>query len=290
MTVADPDRLLTLGDGRALALDDRGDPGGVPVVYFHGTPDSRLARHPDDGLARELGVRLIAPDRPGIGRSDNDPERTPERCAADVASMLDLLGIERAGVLAWSAGSIPALAFAGRHPDRVSSVVLASPLVPADAYADPGVLEGADDARRLFAEAMRTTTPDELGPELAPWLVPPELDDASARTLFPGSIAAVATIPGADAQLVSALVASVTQGLSGIERDLVAQATPLGAVLDDVPHPVSVHVGADDDVTPPVMARWLGDRLGASVHVHDGVGHALAILEWSRLLGEAAGR
>ena len=58
---------ITLADGRTLGFDDVGDPAGVPVLYVHGTPDSRRARHPDDGVAAAAGVRLVAVDRPGFG-------------------------------------------------------------------------------------------------------------------------------------------------------------------------------------------------------------------------------
>ena len=60
---------LGLPDGRTLAYDDAGDHAGVPVVYLHGTPDSRLGR-PDDRVATDAGVRLLAVDRPGFGDSD----------------------------------------------------------------------------------------------------------------------------------------------------------------------------------------------------------------------------
>ena len=41
-----------LPDGRRLCFDDVGDPDGPVVVYVHGTPDSRRARHPDDDVNR----------------------------------------------------------------------------------------------------------------------------------------------------------------------------------------------------------------------------------------------
>jgi pimeloyl-ACP methyl ester carboxylesterase len=62
-----------------MAVDEVGDPAGAPVLYLHGTPDSRLARHPDDGLAAAAGVRLLAIDRPGYGGSSPLPHRRPGR-------------------------------------------------------------------------------------------------------------------------------------------------------------------------------------------------------------------
>ena len=51
----------TLADGRTLGFDDVGDPSGVAVLYAHGSPDSRRARHPDDGLAPTLHIANSVP-------------------------------------------------------------------------------------------------------------------------------------------------------------------------------------------------------------------------------------
>lgn len=283
-----PDLLVELPGGRRIALDDRGDLHGVAVVYCHGSPDSRLARHPDDDIAGAAGVRLLAADRPGIGASDPDPQATPTSVADDLVAVLDHLGVERAAVLSWSTGAIFALALAGAHPGRCTRLALAAPLVPADAYDDPAVLDGADDARRLFADAHRGTDPGEVGTELAPWLVPEAIDDATAREMMADTIAALADVPGADRQLVAAVRACIAQGLAGIERDIAAQATPLGVLLDRITAPVSIHVGSHDTVTPPAMAGWLGRRLGTDPVVHRGIGHELAIRCWPELLAELA--
>ncbi|MGH9232378.1 MAG: alpha/beta fold hydrolase, partial [Acidimicrobiales bacterium] len=95
-----------------MAVDEGGDPAGAPVVYLHGTPDSRLARHPDDGLAAVAGVRLLAIDRPGYGGSSPLPyppawsPEWPAAVAGDVARVLDARGVERCAVLAWSGGAL----------------------------------------------------------------------------------------------------------------------------------------------------------------------------------------
>ena len=52
--------IVPLSDGRSLGYDDVGDPHGVPVLFVHGAPDSRRARHPDDGIAGDLGVWIAA--------------------------------------------------------------------------------------------------------------------------------------------------------------------------------------------------------------------------------------
>lgn len=279
----EPDNAIELADSRRLSFDDRGAPEGDAVLFFHGTPDTRLARHPDDRIAADLGVRLLATDRPGLGGSDPDPEATPVSIADDHRHLLDHLGVERTHVVAWSAGSIHALAFAGAHADRVRSLTLVAPLIPADAYADPGVLDGAGPSRQMFAEHLGSMSPGELGAELAMWLVPPEIDDETARAILVESIARVDHVPGAADALVAALRGAVALGMTGLEREVAAQATPLGTVLDDIVAPVTIHSGRSDDQTPPAMSRWLADRLSGSLREHE-AGHEIGITAWDEVL------
>jgi hypothetical protein len=52
--------------GHTVAYTDIGDPGGAPVLYFHGAPMSRRNlgdQHEEFGAA---GLRVITPDRPGL--------------------------------------------------------------------------------------------------------------------------------------------------------------------------------------------------------------------------------
>lgn len=283
-----PDQLLTLTDGRVLGYDDRGDTDGDVALFFHGTPDTRLARHPDDSIATSVGLRIISADRPGLGSSDVDVDATPTSVADDHKALLDHLGVVRAHVIAWSAGTIPALAFAGRHADRTASVTLMAPLIPADAYDSPGVLEGSDDSRKLFAEIHGSMDPGDVGRELAMWLVPPEIDDGLARDLLEATGARVGDVPGAIDAMVAALRGSVAHGMVGLEREIAAQATALGSLLDDVGAPVTIHVGTDDTTTPPPMGEWLAARLSAGLHVHDD-DHLLAITRWETILRGVAG-
>src|SRR4051812_21982958 len=103
---------LRLRDGRTLGYATYGDPAGRPILLMHGYPDSRLTRHPDDSLTASLGVRLIVPDRPGIGLSAFRPARSVLERVADIAALADGLSLERFAVLGWSAGGPYALACA----------------------------------------------------------------------------------------------------------------------------------------------------------------------------------
>ena len=63
------DASMVVPDGRALAYSECGAPGGVPIMYCHGGPGSRLDLVWFDRTFADLGVRVIAADRPGYGGS-----------------------------------------------------------------------------------------------------------------------------------------------------------------------------------------------------------------------------
>ncbi len=67
--------LLKLRDGRQLSYEYYGDPNGMCLFGFHGSPGAAHNFAPLDEAATSLGVRLIAPDRPGYGGSTWDPDR-----------------------------------------------------------------------------------------------------------------------------------------------------------------------------------------------------------------------
>lgn len=104
---------MTLHDGRTLAYMDRGPRTGTPILYFHGFQGSRLERVPGlDELLVKLNVRLIAPDRPGIGLSTPSHARTITGWADDVGQLAEwLLGKDACySILGFSAGATYALA------------------------------------------------------------------------------------------------------------------------------------------------------------------------------------
>ncbi|MBI2708793.1 MAG: alpha/beta hydrolase [Actinobacteria bacterium] len=282
---------------RAVAVDDVGDPCGVPVLFVHGTPDSRLGRHPDDGVASRAGVRLLAVDRPGIGLSDVDPAATVASVAADHLAVADHFDIERFAVLAWSAGALPAVALAAAAPGRVAAVGIAAGLVPIDAFADPEVRAAADPSRVGFVDLARELPPEQLAVEVDPFLVPDPVDTDLARELVLEAAdarrrAELEAVPGAVDQLAAAMVEAVRTGRAGLRADLAAQATPLsrsGVDLAAVRAPVRLWYGEHDPVAPPAFGRWWAGRLAtAQLEVLPGASHAFPLVHWSRLLVELA--
>ena len=99
---------------------------GPALLISHGTSGGY-----DQGLwlARALNlrdVRVIAVSRAGYLRTPLASGRTPEAMADAFGCLLDELGMDRAAVLAYSAGGPAALQFALRHPHRCAGLVLLS--------------------------------------------------------------------------------------------------------------------------------------------------------------------
>lgn len=119
------DATIKLSDGRRLAYAEWGDLDGSPIIFFHGTPHSRLWC-PDELATASEEIRLITVDRPGIGRSDIKQARTFSDWPDDVVSLANALGVPRFAVIGWSGGGPYAAACAALIPTRLTGVGIVS--------------------------------------------------------------------------------------------------------------------------------------------------------------------
>jgi pimeloyl-ACP methyl ester carboxylesterase len=141
------DETFRLADGRILSYLDEGDDKATPIIFCHGSPSSRLAAIDLVASAVERGGRLIAPDRPGLGRSDPEVGRSMAGWASDVAELANALGLARFRVLGASGGGPFALATAWSLPDRVERVALLS---SPGSFDIPGAMDGMARPQRVM--------------------------------------------------------------------------------------------------------------------------------------------
>jgi pimeloyl-ACP methyl ester carboxylesterase len=166
------DGRLELSDRRTLAWRWWGEPGATPILRLQGTPGSRLYRHPNAAVQRDLGVRYLLADRPGYGGSTRLPGRGVAVIADDLVALLDHHHLERVQVMGTSGGGPHALAVAARHPARISAVsviVGAAPLEPdevsrlvgvnADGYA--AAEKGWESLNKLLTDVRERLLGDE---------------------------------------------------------------------------------------------------------------------------------
>src|ERR1700704_3928583 len=114
------ENLLALGGGGHLAFSEYGDANGMPVFFCHGWPSSRTMAELTDAAARDLGVRIISPDRPGISGSAFQANR----------KLVDDLGIGDFWMLAISGGAPYAYVTAWEMPQRVRAIAIVSGAAP----------------------------------------------------------------------------------------------------------------------------------------------------------------
>ena len=272
-------------DGRTLAFFQRGAAEGVPVIVCHGTPGSRLARHPDPELYERHGVRMVAYDRPGYGGSDPMPGRSVADAAADVAAIADELGFERFAVVGGSGGAPHALACGALLGDRVLRVGALVTPAPSDTdfdffdgLADLNVkefnaaLEGREAIEAFvqkYVDALRSD-PDGVIDQIASEL--PEIDrEVASREEF-----RVITR--------EQFLEAVRQGVSGWADDDLAFAKPWGFEPEDVEAEVALWQGELDVLAPRSHGEYVASRLpNARFEIVQGHGHFL-VDEWSTVL------
>lgn len=254
-------RAGNAGDTRRLALsvDDVGDPGGTPVVYLHGGGDSRLSRHPDDRIAAELGVRLLAFDRCGPAVRARTLREWAER-------FVGALEVERFGVIGWSAGGPHALAVAAVAPERVRRVALVASMPPPDSLDELPV-----DVRRGIRLARIAPRVAALGLERWGRQTPPPTGD-----------------PLTDEAYARGRAESFRAGGMWLARELAYLGRPWGFELADVRAPVALWWGERDTVCPPPIARIFAARLpDATLHLTDDT-HQILFPRWRELLADVS--
>jgi pimeloyl-ACP methyl ester carboxylesterase len=133
-------KQLQLANGAAVAFEEYGERNGVPVIFCHGWPSSCTMAELTDTAAREVGVRIISPDRPGISGSAFQENRKLSDWPPLVQQLADHLGLGEFRMLAISGGAPYAYVTAWAMPERVRAIAVVSGAPPIVDLADHGGL------------------------------------------------------------------------------------------------------------------------------------------------------
>ena len=277
---------MRLRDGRELAVAVSGPPGGVPLLYHHGTPGCLFQPAASRAECASRGLRYLTYSRAGVEGSTRNPGRSVANVAADMEDVLDALGVERCLVAGKSGGGPHALATAALLPERVAAVISIAGCRP---YGD-GFLDGmgednieefglaleGEDALRPFVmkhrDALKDADGEALVRDLAGLL--PEVD----RRVLSSAV-------GADT--VAVMVGGVQVADGWIDDDL-AFTRDWGFDLTGITVPTYVWQGSEDLMVPFHHGEWLAAHLpGAVAHLEQGEGHfSIAVGALGRMLDE----
>jgi pimeloyl-ACP methyl ester carboxylesterase len=256
---------VTLADGRALEYLTFGDPHGMPVVLYPGTPATAGSGALVAAAAADAGVRLIAISRPGYGGSSTSPPGLVP-VARDTLELLEGLELGRVGVHGISGGGPFALGLAAVAADVVGAVVVSA---GPGSYLDLGGLSPAEAAAVARAEAgdhdgawrlLHEEAVEEYG----------EAAGMSAaefrRKVFPSGPPPHGYFDGKD-ELFGLFVTNMhraVQRLDGYVRDNLSWCGSWDIDLAAVTAPVLLAYGSDDQMVPASHGEWLAARLPRS--------------------------
>src|SRR5213596_2072251 len=256
--------FVQLEGDAVVAFEEYGDPNGMPVIFCHGWPSSRTMARLTDEPARDLGIRIISPDRPGISRSSLQPNRKLADWPRVIERVLDHVGISQFRALAISGGAPYAYAMAAAMPDRVRAIAIVCGAIPMVELVDArGLLplyrwmlalyrSRPQLLRRLFCMArpiLALRPPIRLRPLLLKMLMLRPCDAESLR----------------DAATFEAIFESQRRAwrgsAEGVMADAQIYAQPWGFALEDVRVPVRLWHGNQDRAFSVRLAEELVKRL-----------------------------
>jgi YbgC/YbaW family acyl-CoA thioester hydrolase len=246
-TTGDVQRLMVHGVN--LAVEVRGD--GPAVMFVHGYPfDHTIWRDQIDGLE---GYRRIAPDLRGMGQSDApDLGYGMAIYAADLAALLDALGVDEVILCGLSMGGYVAFEFLRNWRSRVRGLVLLSTRAEADTP------EGRR-ARDAAAAVARERGPSAVAEVMLP------------KVMSPATIAGRPEVVERVRELMAGTPVSGLVGALAAMRDRSGSESLLPTLAS---LPTLVLVGEMDGLTTPDEARAMAQLIpGARLTIIRGAGH-----------------
>jgi pimeloyl-ACP methyl ester carboxylesterase len=269
--------FVQLQSGTVVGFQEYGDTNGVPVIFCHGWPSSRTMAQLTDEPARDLGIRIISPDRPGISASSLQPNRTLADWPRVVERLGDHLGVGEFRALAISGGAPYAYAMAAAMPQRVRAIAIVCGAIPMAELEDAqGLLplyrwmlalhrSRPQLLRRLFCMArpiLALRPPVRLRPLLLKALMLRPCDAESLR----------------DAAAFEAIFESQRRAwrgsAEGVMADAQIYAQPWGFSLEDIRVPVGLWHGKQDRAFSVHLAEEVAKRLpNCNARFIDNAGH-----------------
>lgn len=282
------EKKIRLPDGRTLGYREFGEPDGLPVINNHGGLVCGLDVAPADETATRLGIRIISPDRPGVGLSSAKVGRTLLNWTEDMRELADQLGLQKFALLGWSMGGQYALACEYALADRVTRAAVIACPIPLD---DPKTFAELNRMDQRLTDMVRhhpreaEITFKAFG-EVARH-TPQVWNEMAAKGLCKRDVEALHALPEPG---LAAMAAPALENAGGMAEEYRAWILPWGFMLSQIAGEVTVWQGTEDALIP----REWGERLAreipnARLHLLETEGHFLALEHYAEILTELKG-
>lgn len=267
-------QTVPLPSGAVLAIEEYGAPQGIPVFFFHGWPSAAVQGVLLHEAAAELGIRIIAISRPGLGASAPQRGRRLVDWPPLVRELAAALGLRRIHVLGVSGGGPYALVCAWALPDLVESATV---ICGAPPLAELGSAAGFNIAYRAMLGAYRHLPAVMRG--LFRLLHPMARVDPPAWMM----VALRGALVGPDKETladpaISKMCYDGFRGAWGDYRDGVFEdaeiyTRPWGFPLEKIRVPVQVWHGTEDHNFTHTLTDYAQRIPGAKLRIMEGEGH-----------------
>jgi pimeloyl-ACP methyl ester carboxylesterase len=286
--MARTDAEMTLPDGRKLCWAEYGDPDGLPVFYFHGCPSSRLEPEMFGAELSSAHLRIIAPDRPGIGLSDWQASRTFKDWTKDILQLADHLGWSHFSLLGNSGGGPYVIACAALISERVIAAVVVSGAWRMDALEVKANLRFMNrifwavaryfpPALRLMLMAMGKSDSSAKSNSTTTADVPSEGELKGLSAMYPPPDVAALAAPGRLKALSRALTEALRPGTKGAAWDARMYVHRFDFDHTGIRVPVrAYHGGLDRNVPLALVKKYLAEIPGATLTIWPEDGHLSA--------------
>lgn len=266
-----------------IGYAEYGDPAGLPVFAFHGTPGSRFKFRAADQPAQRLGLRIVAPDRRGYGLTAFAKHTSLSDWAYDIAALADALKIDQFAIFGISGGGPYAVACAASLDKRVTALALASPVGP---VAD--LPTGVDWFHRFCFVGL----PRIQG---APWLTwqviragfrwAPQWTWSLALLGAPETDRKTLQSPGVEERLSGSFREGLRNGVSGPVQDMALFSATWDFPLEKIIAPARLWLGTKDCNVPRIAALHLAAQIPTcTIDEIDGEGHLWISLHYDVVL------
>jgi pimeloyl-ACP methyl ester carboxylesterase len=270
-----PRQIFRREGGAAVAFSEYGDPRGAPVFFCHGWPSSRTMAELTDEAARELGLRIISPDRPGIRDSELDPNRTLLDWPPLLGELATHLQIDKFKIFAISGGAPYAFVAAWMMPERVEAIAVVSGAPPIAELQDRSGLLTVYN-RLLMLRASRPALLRVLFRIARPFAsikLPIRVRPLLLKILQPCDANVLRDSKSFEACFESARQAWRSSA-EGVMIDAELYAKPWGFALEEVGVPVRLWHGRKDRTFSCRLAEQIAARLPhCEFHLVDDAGH-----------------
>jgi pimeloyl-ACP methyl ester carboxylesterase len=243
---------VAVGEDRQIGFAEFGDPQGRAVFWLHGTPGARRQIPTEARVyAKQHGIRLIGLDRPGTGSSSPHLYENIAAFADDLATIAEILGIDKMAVIGLSGGGPYALGCAAAMPDRVVAAGILGGVAPF--LGDEGITSGLMNLGKRAAPLLRLGgDPLRIGASLMVRAIRPFANTALSlyAAISPEGDRRLLTRPEFGAMFLDDLLNGSRKQLAAPFNDVVLFTRGWGFRLDEVKVPVRWWHGDSDHIVP----------------------------------------